>query len=434
MLFDQFTKGRTAQEGDVTRRAGRLFRPFRPEFSLSLLQGVSRAELWILHRVPILGYCPQNTRTCSPAWPIITVIVSGATACAVRITWSSKASPPTRWRTLGSFDFIRVPCPAARITTCVKVCPVYRLLGSSKPSRQSTAAVLCTNRAYSLTLTRSSAENTSFRLRPVTEATPAMDPVWTRLADARPVPGISPRRPSRRRFPRLHLLDSTGPTTTVNSPRVYQTAIDFVVRPNKNGLFVNLGQLTSHNNWSYTKICPTLDKAGGDSVWSLEERKRVPDSSGILEPGFSVFRPSRGKSEHRHRNHGKSTGHHRSKWGRGTRNGLHPDPGLPARVHKLDPGIRDTRVSRHPTPGPGAGPRPASGEAAEPALEVVGVETDGRRGYPEVTQQLSRMPGILGRNEVRLAQNTQARSVTSSRLPIGVATTDRRPGIGRRPD
>jgi hypothetical protein len=44
----------------------------------------------------------------------------------------------------------------------------------------------------------------------------------------------------------------------------------------------------------------------------------------------------------------------------------------------------------------------------EPALEVVGVETDGRRGYPEVTQQLSRMAGILGCNEVCLAQNTQA--------------------------
>ena len=141
---------------------------------------------------------------------------------------------------------------------------------------------------------------------------------------------------------------------------------------------------------------------------SLEERKRVTDSSGVLEPVFSVFRPSWWKSEHGHRNHGKSTGHHRSKWGRGTRNGLDPDPGLPARVHELDPGIRDTRCPGVRHEGQVLTVGQLLEKLREPALEVVGVETDGRGGYPEVTQQLSRMPGILGRNEVRLAQNTQA--------------------------
>jgi hypothetical protein len=47
-------------------------------------------------------------------------------------------------------------------------------------------------------------------------------------------------------------------------------------------------------------------------------------------------------------------------------------------------------------------------ELGKPALEVVGVKADGWRGYPEMPQQLGRMPRILCRNQVRLAQDTQA--------------------------
>ena len=141
---------------------------------------------------------------------------------------------------------------------------------------------------------------------------------------------------------------------------------------------------------------------------SFEEGERVCYPSSILEPAFSVFRPSWWKPEHSQRNHWKPTGHHGGERSRGTGYGLDPDPGLPARVYELDPGIRDTRCSgvRH------KGQVLAVGQFLEklwePALEVMGVETDGRRGDPEVTQQLSCMTGILGGNEVRLAQNTQA--------------------------
>src|SRR5437868_2227134 len=45
------------------------------------------------------------------------VTVAGARESAVLSTLSTKARPAIGWRTLGSADFIRVPCPAARMTT-----------------------------------------------------------------------------------------------------------------------------------------------------------------------------------------------------------------------------------------------------------------------------------------------------------------------------
>src|SRR5438128_2567056 len=47
------------------------------------------------------------------------VIVSGLTERAVRRTYSTMGRPAIGCRTLGRRDFIRVPWPAARITTCV---------------------------------------------------------------------------------------------------------------------------------------------------------------------------------------------------------------------------------------------------------------------------------------------------------------------------
>ena len=44
---------------------------------------------------------------------------AGATAWALRTTRSMSDSPPTRWRTFGRLVFIRVPLPAARMTTWV---------------------------------------------------------------------------------------------------------------------------------------------------------------------------------------------------------------------------------------------------------------------------------------------------------------------------
>src|SRR6478735_5379048 len=49
------------------------------------------------------------------------VTVAGARESAVFSTCSTKARPAIEWRTLGSDDFIRVPWPAARITTWMSV-------------------------------------------------------------------------------------------------------------------------------------------------------------------------------------------------------------------------------------------------------------------------------------------------------------------------
>ncbi|MCY1516050.1 hypothetical protein D9M68_506600 [compost metagenome] len=55
--------------------------------------------------------------TCSAPWPVTTTTWRAPMRAAVSVTWASKARPAKRCNTLGSLLFMRVPLPAAMMTT-----------------------------------------------------------------------------------------------------------------------------------------------------------------------------------------------------------------------------------------------------------------------------------------------------------------------------
>src|SRR5580692_9902213 len=56
-------------------------------------------------------------RTCGPPWPYTTYTSAGLSARAVRITCCSSGCPASGCSTLGRSEFMRLPCPAASMTT-----------------------------------------------------------------------------------------------------------------------------------------------------------------------------------------------------------------------------------------------------------------------------------------------------------------------------
>src|ERR1700759_3773765 len=64
-----------------------------------------------------MGSSFSVSRTWSPPWPYTTWMAAGSSRRAVSMTCLSSARPARGCSTLGSVDFIRLPWPAARITT-----------------------------------------------------------------------------------------------------------------------------------------------------------------------------------------------------------------------------------------------------------------------------------------------------------------------------
>ena len=86
--------------------------------------GIACCTAW---PVPSCGSCSAHCRsgwsskaacTASPPWPCTTWMPAGCSARAVSITCASIGRPAIVCSTFGSADFMRLPSPAARITTC----------------------------------------------------------------------------------------------------------------------------------------------------------------------------------------------------------------------------------------------------------------------------------------------------------------------------
>src|SRR5882724_8368128 len=80
--------------------------------------------------VPRCSSCTTNctpleataARTRSASWPMMTKMsLGGTTLAAVAITWDRIGFPPTSCKTLGCFDFSRVPLPAAMMAMATRV-------------------------------------------------------------------------------------------------------------------------------------------------------------------------------------------------------------------------------------------------------------------------------------------------------------------------
>ena len=68
-------------------------------------------------------FLPNFSRTTSDLWPTINVIVLGDKELAASSTRSIIGRPAIECSTFGRLDFIRVPWPAAKTTTCVSEDP-----------------------------------------------------------------------------------------------------------------------------------------------------------------------------------------------------------------------------------------------------------------------------------------------------------------------
>src|SRR3989442_14787836 len=68
-----------------------------------------------------------------------TVLDLGLTVAAVESTWSIIGSPATRWSTVASADFMRVPLPAARITRWTSI---FNRVGPHPHARRARAVAL----------------------------------------------------------------------------------------------------------------------------------------------------------------------------------------------------------------------------------------------------------------------------------------------------
>src|SRR4029434_7367747 len=86
---------------------------------------------------------PKWARTASAPCPTTTVSVSGESASDIRMTRFSMEPPGTRWSTFGWLDFIRVPWPAARITTWMGV----GLIEASERTQELNPDASCTSYA-----------------------------------------------------------------------------------------------------------------------------------------------------------------------------------------------------------------------------------------------------------------------------------------------
>jgi len=174
MVFDQFSKGLAAQKWDVP---GEQYHgaSLIAERSFSLLERMSRAELRLLDSRPNGRVLPTKL-----AYLIAGVARYHSHCVRSHSLRGSNHMVEQRQAADAVEDLRQLGLHPSALPGSQNhdVCQsLSRSIGCwlrANPSSMSTPAVMCTKRAYSLTLTRSSAENTSFRFMPVTAATPAM--------------------------------------------------------------------------------------------------------------------------------------------------------------------------------------------------------------------------------------------------------------------
>ncbi len=175
----------------------------------------------------------------------------------------------------------------------------------------------------------------------------------------------------------------------------------------RNQLLVELGQLSPHHYWSFTKYLAHIAKSAGNPVWGFEERERVPDTCSLAKPRLSVFSPSRCEPEDRQRLQRKPGGDRGGEgracpWYR-----IHRDTPVDTRPDQLDARVRNARR-------PGVRDKSNRLAALQPRQDlrhprprVVLVEAQRWRRNRVMREQTGRAPRILRGHDVGLPEDAQ---------------------------